>query len=1327
MRGRDCGEETRGVTPQVGFVLLIGLVVTAVAIIFIIASGMLAGLEGDIDREQLRSTIDVVDSDISTVAFGGGSRELPEYGHIEATNESTIAVTWHGEDDPGDLSEADFDNETDVGELHLYPEESRSDNLRYLYQAGGIWEITDSGTILRTEPDIGFTADDSLRLNIVQIDPGEIGGTPSRVSGVETAMTENEELARIANNPEDEHFAIRIETEYADEWYDHLENEEADTELDVDISEPENGAVVLTIDNISKPQDGPNFIIDEYHGMESDAGTPLEGDDRIVEKGEHFYVNTTIKNIGNESDIADVEIEISNETWTNSTTVTSDDEIDEDETINTTNNGNWSEAPQIDPEELGLSPGAVYEYDVDTGDESLDTRGSFVYATDEFDTSVEDLEVETTDETVNITAAIQNTGNDDGETNVTVDIHNSSMDMTHENLSLGETESKNVSWTIPAEDWPNDEYEFTVRTDEDEDGKLGEFTIEDGYEPNLLVTDDLGIDGGNEVQPSDSVTIGANITNTHVLDQNETVDLEFFHNQTGEAAGGNGTTVEVPGATTKTANLTVPPANHSLSVDGDETVYDYDIITLPDDPDAGDSLEERGSFLVVGGPETTVEIESVDDPVKPGEELAVTATIDNYGNAGSQYLWLEGFDDNIVDVGQVELEEGEETTETFVWDEVAPPSGDDSAVTVHTPNDDASEEVGIDPVLEVTDVSVSDDPAEYGDWVTVSADLESVGGQASQTVVLEGLESETTTRSVDVSGSEEIIFEYEVPDGAMTDRVTVSTDDDQMDEVVVVERDGPICGQVSYDGSGTSSNPYQIHNVDELQCINEHDLDAHYELAGDIDAHGTEYWNGGAGFEPIGPEGHNYPNTYVQSDRYWELGHEPFSGSFDGNGHVIDGLTIDRPNEDFVGLFGATSYTQDFHPDNGNWVEPGDGSLIENVRLTNVSVVGNQHVGGLAGQAGGTVLNARSDGYVEGQEQLVGGLIGDGAHADMDNRLVAAGTVEGGEIDPDENHYNAQLNHEGIGGLVGRATWNTRVSVAYTQTDVTGDKYVGAVIGTSSYIDSEFEQLYTSGTATADSSDGGAIVGTVLSEGDEFEDSVYWDETVESSAYGEAGNWYTDVNINWVQTDWNGRDTEQMTGLEVNQGGRMGNLEFEEDGGEWVAIPEDYPRFAWELEAEGAFEVEIDDVDNATAGEFVEVNVTVTSLYRDSEEADITQNIVLTDPDGQTVDSQPVTLSSTLDEDETDKLTLVWETDESDVGTGTVVASSEDDEDTALAEVTEPEYDHGTGEPSDDPTELPDLPGEEDPSDGEPVGPGDAQGPDGDTPIDIGFDPIVVE
>ncbi|NOQ47732.1 MAG: hypothetical protein GQ576_01085 [Methanococcoides sp.] len=141
-------------------------------------------------------------------------------------------------------------------------------------------------------------------------------------------------------------------------------------------------------------------------------------------------------------------------------------------------------------------------------------------------------------------------------------------------------------------------------------------------------------------------------------------------------------------------------------------------------------------------------------------------------------------------------------------------------------------------------------------------------------------------------------------------------------------------------GDGTAGNPYQISTIEQLQNLSS-DLAANYKLINDIDASGTINWNSGAGFEPIG----NALNK--------------FAGTFNGQGYEIKGLYINRPIEDFVGLFGFTLSS----------------SKINNVGLVDVNMTGVYKVGGLVGYSSGTITQSYSTGNVNG-EGFTGGLVG---------------------------------------------------------------------------------------------------------------------------------------------------------------------------------------------------------------------------------------------------------------------------------------------------------------------------------------------------------------
>jgi len=91
----------------------------------------------------------------------------------------------------------------------------------------------------------------------------------------------------------------------------------------------------------------------------------------------------------------------------------------------------------------------------------------------------------------------------------------------------------------------------------------------------------------------------------------------------------------------------------------------------------------------------------------------------------------------------------------------------------------------------------------------------------------------------------------------------------------------------------------------------------------------------------------------------------PFTGTFDGNGKTISGLTID----DQLGTY----------PQAGMFANVGSSATIKNLHLTGVNVFGNAtgQMGGLAGVNGGTIFRCSSSGNVTESNQIsTGGLIG---------------------------------------------------------------------------------------------------------------------------------------------------------------------------------------------------------------------------------------------------------------------------------------------------------------------------------------------------------------
>jgi len=212
-------------------------------------------------------------------------------------------------------------------------------------------------------------------------------------------------------------------------------------------------------------------------------------------------------------------------------------------------------------------------------------------------------------------------------------------------------------------------------------------------------------------------------------------------------------------------------------------------------------------------------------------------------------------------------------------------------------------------------------------------------------------------------------------------------------------------------GSGTQEDPYIITNVNELQEMSD-DLDAWYELGNDINASDTKNWNNNL-----------------------------FEGHSDGKGHTVSSLYINRPDMQYVGLFGCFRYGE-----------------IKNLGLVDINVTGHRNVGGLVGSINwGTVTNCYSTGDVSG-DSYVGNLVGYNYEA-LVTDCYSAGNITGeGDVGGlvgyndgfiAHSHFIGNVNGDSqVGGLVGYNWITSTVSNCYSRGSVKGNSYrVGGIVG----------------------------------------------------------------------------------------------------------------------------------------------------------------------------------------------------------------------------------------------------------------------------------------
>ena len=233
-------------------------------------------------------------------------------------------------------------------------------------------------------------------------------------------------------------------------------------------------------------------------------------------------------------------------------------------------------------------------------------------------------------------------------------------------------------------------------------------------------------------------------------------------------------------------------------------------------------------------------------------------------------------------------------------------------------------------------------------------------------------------------------------------------------------------------GGGTSDDPYLIASLENLYWVatevNQGRLGrAYFEQIADIDASETSVWFGGEGWVPIG----NSDNV--------------FSGIYDGGGNVIDGLVVNRPDEDHTGLFG---YSQS--------------AILQNIGLKSVYVTGKVS-GALTGGSYFTdIVNCHSSGVLHGTGPLSGGLVGlkqlgslisSSSKTNVTGIGRAGGLVGAIEDSHVENCFSTGsvcggegTTNTNIGGLVGHLSFSGTIVNSFSSGDVSNGDVLGGLV-----------------------------------------------------------------------------------------------------------------------------------------------------------------------------------------------------------------------------------------------------------------------------------------
>ena len=168
---------------------------------------------------------------------------------------------------------------------------------------------------------------------------------------------------------------------------------------------------------------------------------------------------------------------------------------------------------------------------------------------------------------------------------------------------------------------------------------------------------------------------------------------------------------------------------------------------------------------------------------------------------------------------------------------------------------------------------------------------------------------------------------------------------------------------------------------------------------------------------------------------------EPFTGLLIGNNKTINGLWLDRPLVDGMGLFGAV-----------------DNATIENlgIGVGDKGITGGNNTGGLAGYINNsTIANCYVANYKGGPPAVTKGPYDD---------------VPVPEITVNKDNISGNNNVGALAGSVSNAT----ISSCYTTVDIYGDNSVGGLVG-NAYNSTSFTDCYATGYVAGKNAVGGFV------------------------------------------------------------------------------------------------------------------------------------------------------------------------------------------------------------------------------------------------------------
>ena len=298
-------------------------------------------------------------------------------------------------------------------------------------------------------------------------------------------------------------------------------------------------------------------------------------------------------------------------------------------------------------------------------------------------------------------------------------------------------------------------------------------------------------------------------------------------------------------------------------------------------------------------------------------------------------------------------------------------------------------------------------------------------------------------------------------------------------------------------GTGEPNHPYLIYTAEQMDAIGAepNDWDKHFKLIADISLSAFDGKQGRPAFHIIGSSSRE------------------FTGTFDGQGHSMDGLVFMGNDAHGVGLFGFIGPGSEVSNLTvwaglvgeiyvGPLVGYSRGGTVRNCHATRGYVHATQYAGGLIGMCteGTLVQCCSSKTFVDGTQGPSGGLIGANSGSTI-LQCAARGPIEGGEH---------------TGGIAGEQSGSSLIQDSYSACSVratsTESWATAGIVGHNET--GTVSRCYSTGLIRG----GGAAGGLVAVNADGKVEASFWDTQTSKQAQSAGGTGKTTAEMRTAST-----------------------------------------------------------------------------------------------------------------------------------------------------------------------------------------------------------------